>query len=158
MTLLAQMKTDMDTFLVGWGETLVRSRLTVTYDSEKKAVEDWTTQSIELTGDYQPMTGSDIRAEEGRTDKSDAKVYTVFDEDILSGDRIVRGSGLLINTENKRRAAQGFWFPVADASFSLFDLAMIAGLYWPSTGEVSSVIHTGMSTTSKTTKNTGSHL
>ena len=92
MTTLAQMKTDMTTFLATWAESMSRQRVVVTYDSENKPTETWTTSPVTISGDYQPLSGSDERNESGRTDKSDGKVFTEFDTDILAGDRLVRSS------------------------------------------------------------------
>ena len=92
MTTLAQMKTDTATFLTAWGESLTRQRMTVTYDNEHKPTR--TPSSAALTGDYQPLSGEDIRREQGQTNKSDAKIVAAFDADVQAGDRILRGTVL----------------------------------------------------------------
>jgi hypothetical protein len=84
------MKADTTWFLTQWGESLTRKRLATTFDAENKAVESWDANDLAFTGDFQPLNGSDVRMEQGRSDKSDAKVYVEFDEDIVSGDRVVR--------------------------------------------------------------------
>ena len=90
MTTLALMKTDTTTFLDAWGESLTRRRPTVTYDSEGKSSKSFADAA--LTGDHQPLSGNDIRAESGRTEKSDAKIFCAFDADVLEGDQILRGT------------------------------------------------------------------
>lgn len=91
MTTLAQMKLDTTAYLATWGESMTRQRATTTYDSEGKASIVWTTSQATITGDYQPLTGEDMRAESGMTDKSDAKIFAAFDVSVLAGDRILRG-------------------------------------------------------------------
>lgn len=90
---LDTMKSDTDLILASWGELLTVKRLSnPAYDSKGKANRDddqWT-KIGEITGDYQPLPGSAIAEEQGLESKSEAQVFTVFDANVETGDRIYR--------------------------------------------------------------------
>lgn len=88
---LETMRADMDDFLSDWGESLLRRRRSVSYDSDGRlASEDWSS-SLSFTGDFQTLTGREIEAEAGLEHHSEYKVQTVYDADVDQSDRIVRG-------------------------------------------------------------------
>ena len=87
--LLDQARADMTTFLEEWGESLLRRRATTSYDTRLMPVESWGS-SLSFTGDFQPLSGSEMRAEAGLEVQSDGKIEAEYNVDVISHDRVIR--------------------------------------------------------------------
>lgn len=85
------LKRDTSLFLDDFGESLSIDRPVNSY-TMGKASQSWSDQGV-ITGDWQPLSGAETRAEEGRAVKSDAKVIVCVDTDILVGDRCYQTDG-----------------------------------------------------------------
>ena len=90
--LLTQAQQDTLNFLDEWGETLTVKRRSASYGASGKAMITWTTIGT-VTGDWQPLPGSAIIEEAGLEVKSSSQIFTVYNADILAGDRIYRADG-----------------------------------------------------------------
>ncbi|MCK5020495.1 MAG: hypothetical protein KAS32_25985 [Candidatus Peribacteraceae bacterium] len=94
-TPIGQMRQDtvniLSTGAIG-SELFIVKRSVEFYDGESKATITWT-QVETFNGDWQPVDGNTIRAEEGLADKSDAVCYGPYGIDVLGGDRIYRADG-----------------------------------------------------------------
>lgn len=75
-----------------WGETLTVKRRSLSYGTSGKATVTWVTICT-ITGDWQPLPGSAIIEEAGLEVKSSSQIYTVYDANVLAGDRIYRADG-----------------------------------------------------------------
>ncbi len=89
--LLDQMRADTTDFLAEWGESLLRRRASISYDDGRRGIESWNS-SLSFTGDFQALSGSEMRAEAGLQQRSDGKIITEYDADVLAGDRVIRSS------------------------------------------------------------------
>ena len=92
MSDLAQIRADTDTYLGTWGESLVRKRLSSSYNAMREVVESWDSNDLAISGDWQPLTGAERRAEYGLAQKSEAKIITAYDTLVAANDRITRSS------------------------------------------------------------------
>ena len=87
---ISTMRSDMDNFLAGWGESCLRRRVAVSYGSDGQATESWSA-SLSFTGDFQTLSGQEVEAEAGLEKHSEYKVQMVYDEDVVQHDRVERG-------------------------------------------------------------------
>ncbi len=87
--LLDQMRADTTDFLAEWGEPLMRYRASCSYDDARRPVESWDA-SLSFTGDFQPLSGDEMRAEAGLEVKSDEKIEGEYDVDVVAHDRVIR--------------------------------------------------------------------
>lgn len=85
-------QTDTTAILDVWGETLTVKRRSASYGDTGKATVTWTTIGT-ITGDWQPLPGSAIIEEAGLKVKSNSQIYTVYNANVLAGDRIYRADG-----------------------------------------------------------------
>ena len=90
---LAEMKTDTDSILDTWGETLIVKRRSVAYGSTGKGTTTWATVGTTITGDWQPLSGSAIIEEQGLEVKSSSQILAAFNVNVLPGDQIYRADG-----------------------------------------------------------------
>ena len=88
------MKTDTETILDEWGETLTVGRAVNSW-SVGMAEQSWDTNGT-ITGDWQPVDGETIRLEAAMKVKSKAKVITEVDVDVEEDDKITRSDGTFL--------------------------------------------------------------
>lgn len=89
---LTEMKADTDQILSEWGEALTIKRNTPTYDGAGKATDSWGEVGT-ITGEWQPVSGSTMRAEEGLEVKSSAQVMAAFNVNVREADEVHRADG-----------------------------------------------------------------
>jgi hypothetical protein len=89
---LSLAQTDTSALLDVWGETLTVKRRSASYGATGKATVTWITIGT-ITGDWQPLPGKAIVEEAGLEVKSSSQIYTVYNANVLAGDRIYRADG-----------------------------------------------------------------
>jgi len=75
-----------------WGETLTVKRRSNTYNASGIATVAWVTVGT-ILGDWQPLPGDATIEEEGLSVKSSSQILTVYNANVLPGDRIYRSDG-----------------------------------------------------------------
>lgn len=91
--MLNQMKADTERILEIWGEPLSVKERIISYDTEGKVkIDKWDIVDT-IVGDWQPITGSAIREEQGFEVKSTSQIIAAHDVNVKPGDRIYRADG-----------------------------------------------------------------
>lgn len=106
MSMTDNMIADTSVMLDEQGESLSIGRAALSW-SVGMASQSWSMRGT-VVGDWQPLTGAMIRAEEARKVKSNAQVIVRPDEDIQEGDRVYRSSGDFMYV-NYIRKYTGHW-------------------------------------------------